>query len=319
MLSVLKEAVQYGFVLPLIIRTSEDERVLHPDAAPGEMESRVNKRPAEVQPLGVGVEHIRRAAFLHMFRRGFECRQQECVEILVLEAVILNGQPVRTFEGDSVGRIGQQQVRSFAVHEQSDVFLVGRVTADETVLSDRPHVAALHEGSLLQSGGKGEAVILYIFITAVRKQVGKFRLVEAGQQRIKVRSLQSLDLYAQKLLVPSGVHCHAVVRDDVRFLLGFGEVVGEDARHLGNAFLLRGEDTAVSGDDAVIAVDDDGVYKTELPQRRPQFEDLLRGVRSCVIHIGNEFADRDEFHFRGCFHLISPHSANFSKPPTERI
>ena len=38
-----------------------------------------------------------------------------------------------------------------------------------------------------------------------------------------------------------------------------------------------------------------------------------------VIAIGNQLRDRYELHLGRCFHQTSPHSANFSKPPTERM
>jgi hypothetical protein len=50
MLAVLHEAVEHRLMLPLIIRASKHQGILHPDTASGEMESRIDESPAEVQP-----------------------------------------------------------------------------------------------------------------------------------------------------------------------------------------------------------------------------------------------------------------------------
>ena len=94
-------------------------------------------------------------------------------------------------------------------------------------------------------------------------------------------------------------------------------MVSEDARHLGIAFLLGGKNTTVTGNYAIVTVDDDGIDKAELSQRGTELIDLLRAVCPGVVDIGNQLRDGDELHFGRCFHQTSPHSANFSKPPTD--
>ena len=94
-------------------------------------------------------------------------------------------------------------------------------------------------------------------------------------------------------------------------------MVGKDARHLGDAFLFGGKNTTVTGNYAIVTVDDDGIDEAELSQRGAELVDLLRAVCPGVVDIGNQLRDGDELHFGRCFHQTSPHSANFSKPPTE--
>ena len=89
---------------------------------------------------------------------------------------------------------------------------------------------------------------------------------QAGEERVEVRRLQRLDLHTQEFLVPACVHRHTVVGNDVGFLLGFGEVVGKDARHLRDAFLLGGKNTTVTGNNAIVTVDDDGIDEAKLTQ-----------------------------------------------------
>ena len=107
MLPVLQETIEYGFVLPLIIRASQHQGVLHPDTASGKVEPGVDKRPAEVQSLGVGMEHIGRAAFLQHVRHVLESGKQEGVELLILHTVVLDRQAAGAFERHTVRRIGQ--------------------------------------------------------------------------------------------------------------------------------------------------------------------------------------------------------------------
>ena len=157
--------------------------------------------------------------------------------------------------------------------------------------------------------------VILFGIHAVIEQGCQLLLIKAGKQRVEVHPLQRLDLNPQKLLIPSGVHRHAVVRNDIGFLLRFGKMVGKDTRNFLDAFFFGSKNTSMSGNHAIVAVDDDGVDKTELPERRAELGDLLRGVGAGIVHIGYQFGDRYQLHFRCCFHRTSPHSANFSKPP----
>ena len=96
-------------------------------------------------------------------------------------------------------------------------------------------------------------------------------------------------------------------------------MVGKDTRHFGDAFLFGSKNTTVTGDNTEVTVDDDGIDETELTKRGAEFVYLLRGVGSCVVYIGYELRNGNELHFSRCFHHTRPHSANFSKPPTERM
>ena len=72
--------------------------------------------------------------------------------------------------------------------------------------------------------------------------------------------------------------------------------------------------------DIVLTVNDDGIDKAKLPNGGSQLIDLLLGVGPGIVLIRNQLGDRHKLHFTGCLaHQNNPHSANFSKPPTERI
>ena len=177
----------------------------------------------------------------------------------------------------------------------------------------RPYIAQPGESRLLQF--RIHIKIIFFGISTVIKQRRQFLFIKTSEQRVKVHALQRLDLHPQKFLIPSGVHRHAVVRNDIGFLLSFGEMVGKYTRHFLDAFLLRRQDSAVTGNHIKIPVDDDGIDKAELPKRRAEFCDLLRGVGAGVVHIGNQLGNGYKLHLCRCLHLTSPHSANFSNPP----
>ena len=111
--------------------------------------------------------------------------------------------------------------------------------------------------------------------------------------------MQGFDLNLQHFLIPACVLCIAVVRQDVGLFLCLGEMIRKHAGHLGEAFLLGGHQPAVTGDHAVVPVDDDRVDEAELPQRGPQLHDLIRRMGTGVVDIRNQFVDRDQTHVRG--------------------
>ena len=178
-----------------------------------------------------------------------------------------------------VGRVGDDEVCLAAVHKGGVGFLFCAVTADESVPPQRPDVTEFREGRLLQLGIHIK-IILFGF-NAIVKELRQLLFVKAGEERVKVRRLQRLNLHTQKLFVPSGIHRHAVVGNDVGFLLGFRKVVGKNA---------------------IVTVDDDRIDKTELTERGAEFVDLLRRMGTGVIDIGNQLRDRYELHLGRCFH-----------------
>lgn len=261
------------------------------------------------------MEHISCAAFLQMLRHALKSGEEEVIKLLVFHGIVLDGQTTGTFEGNAIGRVRHDEIGLPAVHEQSHILGGGDIPAYKAVPAHRPDITPLHKGGFLKRGGQVKIIIPGFAAGIIRKQVGQFLLVKAGQQGIKVHALQRLDLHPQKLLIPSGVHRHAVIRNDIRFLLSFGEVVSKDARHFLDAFLLCRQDSAVACNHAIVTIDDDGINKTELPERRAELGDLLRGVGAGIVYIGYQLSNGYKLHLGRCLHRTSPHSANFSKPP----
>ena len=129
--------------------------------------------------------------------------------------------------------------------------------------SQRPHITGFGKDRLFQFSVYIKIIIFGL--STVIKQCRQLLLIKAGEQGIKVHALQSLNFHPQKFLIPSGVHRHAVVCDDVGFLLRFGEVVSKYAGYFLDTFLLGSKDTSVSGDHTIVPVDDDRIDKAKLP------------------------------------------------------
>ena len=102
-LAVLKEAVQNRLVLPLIVAAAQHQRVLYPNTYPGQVETCVHERPAETQSFCVRMKNIGRTSFLKMGDHIREGLMKELIKSLPFDGVILDGQPIRGLEGDTIG------------------------------------------------------------------------------------------------------------------------------------------------------------------------------------------------------------------------
>ena len=286
-------------MLPLVRGASQHEGLLLPDTAAGEIEPGSVKRLSEVQPLSVGVEYIDGGIIRHDLLHIGKGIEEKVEKLLRCHIVILDF-PGATLVVHIVGRVGNDEVRLAAVHEGSVGFFLGTVAADEPMPPQRPDVTEFREGRLLQLGIHIK-IILFGF-NAIVKELRQLLFVKAGEERVKVRCLQGLDLHTQKFFIPARVHRHAVVGNDVGFLLGFCEVVGKDARHLGDAFLLGGKNTTVTGNNAIVTVDDNGIDEAELTERGAELIDLFRAVCPGVVDIRHQLCNGNELHFGRCFH-----------------
>ena len=90
------------------------------------------------------MEHIGRTAFLKTGGHVPESGEEEGVELLVLNRIVLNGQPAGALEGNAVGRVGHDQVGLDAVHERVHRIGRGTVPTHHTMLAQRPDVAGLY-------------------------------------------------------------------------------------------------------------------------------------------------------------------------------
>ena len=228
------------------------------------MESGINEGLSEVEPFSVRVEHISGTAFFQNIGHCLKRCQKELVELVALHGIVLDGKTAGTLEGNAVGRVRHDQVGAFAVHEPFYILSLGGVTTEQAVLAHGPEVAGFHEGCLLQCGGEVEVVVLGFFLV-IREQVSQLVCIKAGQGQVKRLLLQGFNLDAQHFLVPARILGIAVVREDVGFALGVGQVVHQHAGHFGEAFLTCSHQPPMTSDHVVVLVDDYGVDEAKFP------------------------------------------------------
>ena len=184
--------------------------------------------------------------------------------------------------------------------------------------SDNPHITTLNEGCLLECFRK-VIVIVFHFGFNVRKKVCEFLFVKTRKTKVEVETFQLLQFHTQEFFIPTRIKRHSVVRQNVCFLLRFGEMVNEHARYFFDAFRFRRHNSAVSCYDGQIPINDDWVNEAELTQRRTQFQNLLLAVGSGIVRIRHELIGCDKREFGSRIHYPNPHSANFSKPPRSKM
>ena len=127
-------------MLPLVRRSSQHQRLLLPDTAAGEVEPGGIKCLSEIQPLGVGVEHIDGGIIRHdLFHIGKGIEEE--VEKLLRCHVVVFDFSCAALVVHIVGRVGYNEVCLVAVHKGGVGFLFCTVAADESVSAKCPYIA----------------------------------------------------------------------------------------------------------------------------------------------------------------------------------
>ena len=166
-LAFLFPTVETRLVLPLVRRASQYQGLLFPDTAAGEVEARIGKGSAEVQPLSISMKHINGRIVCHSLFHAGECIEEEVEKLLRCHVVVLDF-PGAALVVHIVGRVGDDEVCFAAVHESGVGFPLGTVAADEPMPPQRPDVAGLREGRLLQLGIHIE-IVLFGFDSIVKQ------------------------------------------------------------------------------------------------------------------------------------------------------
>ena len=121
----------------------------------------------------------------------------------------------------------------------------------------------------------------------LQQQIFQFVVREADDRKIQALAFDLAQFLGQHLLVPPGVQCELVVRDDVRPPLSLGEVVQHHHRNLPESQLSRRQETAVAGNNPRVGGHQDRSIKTKFDNRRRNLRHLFRRVRPrvpCVRH-----------------------------------
>ena len=166
-LAFLLPAVKTRLVLPLVGRASQHQRLLLPDTAAGEIEPSSVKSLSEVQPLGVGVEHIDGGIVCHDLLHIGKGIEEEVKKLLRCHVVVFDF-PGAALIIHIVGWVGNDEIRLATVHKGGAGFLFCTVAADEPMPPQRPDVAGLREGRLLQLGIHIE-IVLFGFDSIVKQ------------------------------------------------------------------------------------------------------------------------------------------------------
>ena len=127
---------------------------------------------------------------------------------------------------------------------------------------------------------------------------------------LKSSSCRAASSARSSVVVPAGVQRELVVRDDVRALLRFGEVVQNNDGHLLELQLPGGKEPAVPGDDAAFGIHQDRVVETELGDAGGDLRDLRVRMRPRIPRVRNELVERPMFDSLApgvalCFHRRS--------------
>jgi hypothetical protein len=130
--------------LPVVILPPEDHRLFDPHAALRQFEPGVYECFAQIDALGIGVEHINRGTVVPNGKHICVSIQEEAVKRITSHRVVLNGQ---CFFGladltDIVGRGANGQVRFGSVQEFFDVLLGRSITThDAMIRATQPYIA----------------------------------------------------------------------------------------------------------------------------------------------------------------------------------
>ena len=114
---------------PLVVRVSRHKTVLGPDTHARQVKPGFDESPAEDVAHSISMENVDCTARLHAGGETLKRGKEELVELLILDAVIFDGQAGHAFEGNSIGRIGQNEVCPFAIHQPIHIFLHSSISA----------------------------------------------------------------------------------------------------------------------------------------------------------------------------------------------
>ena len=125
------------------------------------------------------------------------------------------------------------------------------------MLAKDPDVAGFRDGGLGHLGCLvfvGQAIVAGI----ARNELVPLFGSKAGEAQIKASFLQLSQFKAQQVVIPGGVLANLVVGQDQCLALDLGQVFHGYDGHLGHAELAGSKQSAVTGDDVVLSVHQDG-------------------------------------------------------------
>ena len=169
------------------------------------MKSGVNESFSEIQPFGVCMEYIGRAAFFQMLRHSLKGGQQKCIKLLVLHAVILYGQTAGTLKRNAIGRIGQNEICLGVTHESRYILRRCGIATHQLVSANCPDVATLYKCSFFQCSGEVKIIVFHCVTAVCIKQICNFSFIKASQTKVKTEILQFFHFHSKEFFIPAGI------------------------------------------------------------------------------------------------------------------
>ena len=299
-------------MLPLVRRASQHKGLLFPDATAGQIKTRIGKCPAEVQSLGVCVEHIDGSIIRH---RGVHLRvriQKEVIKGFVSHVVIFDFARA-AFVVDIVRRVGDDQVGFGAAHQKVIGFSLGAVTTDQTVATERPDVTGLGHGGLFQFSAYIEIIIFDTVLEGIFEQVIDFGRLKTSKGHIEISALQICNEQSKFILVPITAD---FVEGDVE---GFFFVLihcHHNAVHFGHAHIHQHLQTLMTANHTAGGlIPDDWFHIAEL--LNGAFQLFIFRITGLEVFAGVVVGRQKVCRVLFLNNHTSPHSANASKPPTD--
>ncbi|MPM65960.1 hypothetical protein SDC9_112864 [bioreactor metagenome] len=244
-LTLFLPSKQHRFVPPLVWTPSEYQRLLFPNACAGEIETRFRERSAEVQALGIRVEHIDRRIVCHADFHVLKRSKQELVECAICHIVIFDLSRA-AFIIDVVRRVGDYEVCLTAIHEKVEYITLRAVTTDKPMLAELPKVTRFRNRRFFERGVNVKIVVLYTLALRIFEQRIDLRGVETCQRYIEIRKLQIGYQQGELFFVPFAADF--IKRDIERFLFLIAHF-HDDALDFGHTGVDQHFQTLVSADD----------------------------------------------------------------------
>ena len=183
------------------------------------------------------------------------------------------------------------------------------------MLAEHPEVTSLGEGGLFKLRLHIEVIFLDATLYIVPEQILQLLRIKAGEGDVEVRALQVSDDQSEFFCIPFAAD---LVQGDVERLFLLGVHVNDHDIHLGDAHVRQHLQALVAADHAT------GLF---IPDDRLHIAKLLDGALQLFIFrisglqiLTRIVVSREQVFYIFLFNIhTKPHSANFSKPPMERM
>ena len=291
----LLPAVENGFVLALVIGTSESEGVLGPDQEGRPLTARFPESALQ------GIELRRRHADIHRTLANTQHVShgsgQETVElraqIVVLDSAIflLLAALVGIGVVDVVRRVGEHHVSQLSGHQFLHVGRFGGTPAEKTMVTQYPEIARFADRFLLHFR---HMVVFCLSANRFVIQQQAIELIEAKPHNfeVKVQIIQGLQLCFEQFIVPACILRQLVISQHQSPTLHLVQMPQHNHRHRRHTQLIGRHQTTMTCHNHPVLAHQNRIHKPEAADGVSNLGHLLRGVGTGVAGIGHQLGDR---------------------------